>query len=72
MREQCTHRTRAGPVIRGKSRSRRAFYIAGPTCVAPGIDILGTMYGKLVSAIPEADFLLPNLGTPGRGGRLHG
>ena len=72
MHEQCTHRTLMGKVVRGKRRGRRAFYIAGPACAAPGNDVFGRMYGQLANVIPDADFLVPDFRTPGRGGRLHG
>ena len=72
MHEQCTHRTLLWKVIRVKRRGRRAFYIAGPTCAAPGDDVFGRMYDRLAGAIANAGFLVPDFRTPGRGGRRHG
>ena len=70
MREQCTHRTLVGRVTQGNSRSRRAFHVAGPTYVAPVVDMFGTMYDQLTSAIPEAAFLAPIFIPLGEGGGL--
>ena len=64
--------TPGGRLFGGSVGATVPFYVAGPTCVAPGNDVFGRMYDRLVDAIPDADFLAPEFRTPGGGGRLHG